>query len=527
MAEGVTDKPPRRMRHVVFAAILCFLWVIVLCLALEFYEHWRLTRIVTRNPWVLATEGKLPWSSVPGAINSGISGNRVEEGPTLREQAGPIASNPEAANAAPGPDAVPGYPETKDELLRRVERFAGMSEEDRARFDTGLGDRVLLCDAAGNARAFYQAREWNEGGADEKRPLPSALPAPLREAVSHVAETRTPEALLTNVSELDKEPLACFAFPFPKAAGGGVGVALRTPYKSDPSTPWDLPWYRFKLGWEHPTWMYSLNRQGFRDDDVELPKPPGVFRIVCIGGSTTEEGATNATTYPNLLEAELNARFGGSPRIDVVNCGVSGILTSGERARTFDYLALEPDLLLFYEGVNDLVYTRVPRWRESLPVGKRLLGMSSFVRRVWNDWFWPDPKQAQADIERTMLRHLHTLIETARARGIDAAICSFAYSKPRAGVTDEWGFAEYQTLKFVAGGDLYYKTYRSLVAAMNAAFRDYCTKQSLLYIAVAEEMPDGATYFGDICHMRHAGTEQKVAIIARAVGAYLERRLGQ
>ena len=48
-----------------------------------------------------------------------------------------------------------------------------------------------------------------------------------------------------------------------------------------------------------------INRWGFRTQDFEKRKPQLVFRVVCIGASTTVQGPTNETTYPALLQEML------------------------------------------------------------------------------------------------------------------------------------------------------------------------------------------------------------------------------
>ncbi|HOT49734.1 MAG TPA: hypothetical protein PLI07_02075 [Candidatus Hydrogenedentes bacterium] len=45
-------------------------------------------------------------------------------------------------------------------------------------------------------------------------------------------------------------------------------------------------------------WTLWTNSAGFRDDEIVLPKPPGIYRILCIGGSTTFERVRNDLTYP-------------------------------------------------------------------------------------------------------------------------------------------------------------------------------------------------------------------------------------
>jgi heterodisulfide reductase subunit A-like polyferredoxin len=51
---------------------------------------------------------------------------------------------------------------------------------------------------------------------------------------------------------------------------------------------------------------------------VIVPKPKGVLRIVCVGGSTTEEGNDTQSTYPNIMEHKLRNYF-KTDKIDVVN----------------------------------------------------------------------------------------------------------------------------------------------------------------------------------------------------------------
>ena len=63
--------------------------------------------------------------------------------------------------------------------------------------------------------------------------------------------------------------------------------------------------------------FYS-NNHGFRDADFPVEKGEDVFRIVCVGASTTEEGPTNDLTYPAILEATLNRHF-ATNRFEVIN----------------------------------------------------------------------------------------------------------------------------------------------------------------------------------------------------------------
>jgi hypothetical protein len=70
----------------------------------------------------------------------------------------------------------------------------------------------------------------------------------------------------------------------------------------------------------------TINPLGFRGSDVAREKPPGVFRVVCVGGSFTFGAAVDEQqTYPRILETKLQAEVrdrGGSSRVEVLNLGV-------------------------------------------------------------------------------------------------------------------------------------------------------------------------------------------------------------
>lgn len=97
------------------------------------------------------------------------------------------------------------------------------------------------------------------------------------------------------------------------------------------------------------------NSLGYRGPDVAIPKPDGVYRIVALGGSTTYSSATtSADSYPSQLQTILRDDYGYA-NVEVVNGGFIGY-TSWETLVNFEFrvLELEPDMILLYEGVNDI-----------------------------------------------------------------------------------------------------------------------------------------------------------------------------
>src|SRR6185503_7892425 len=179
----------------------------------------------------------------------------------------------------------------------------------------------------------------------------------------------------------------------------------------------------------------TINSRGFRSREVELPKPPGKFRIVCIGASTTVEGATNDDTYPARLERALDDHF-GTDVFEVVNAGVSGMRAEDELRKLPEYLALEPDLLLEYNGVNDLCWgvlsdleKRAPRWRW-------WFWRSAFLRFHLDRPFQPSSREMARITRAIVAPSLRALYQGARARGVDVAFVTFLRPDPD-GLPDE------------------------------------------------------------------------------------------
>jgi lysophospholipase L1-like esterase len=104
--------------------------------------------------------------------------------------------------------------------------------------------------------------------------------------------------------------------------------------------------------------VYSVNKLGLRSHTLEtIAKPAGTYRIVFLGGSTTENSdLPEEETFPGRIEARLVERFKGSPRIEVGNAGFGGASTNVELAQlAHRVLALDPDLVVFLDpAMNDL-----------------------------------------------------------------------------------------------------------------------------------------------------------------------------
>jgi lysophospholipase L1-like esterase len=124
--------------------------------------------------------------------------------------------------------------------------------------------------------------------------------------------------------------------------GQGPGLYYAHPYMS----------YAMRPGYEGPS--VRINSHGFRGAELTDGKADEVFRIVCLGGSTTYGIAVpEFDTYPYLLQQELRTTI---PNVEVVNAGmVSGTTAEALALFTQRIIDLEPDVVVYYEGYNDLV----------------------------------------------------------------------------------------------------------------------------------------------------------------------------
>jgi lysophospholipase L1-like esterase len=112
--------------------------------------------------------------------------------------------------------------------------------------------------------------------------------------------------------------------------------------------------YEYQPGYSHNG--YSINRAGFRDHDYEEHKPPGTYRIVVLGDSTTAgNGVPNLDqTYTKRLEKLLNKHGLSGVHYEVLNMGVGGYDTLQEvETLRVKGLRYNPDMVILAICVND------------------------------------------------------------------------------------------------------------------------------------------------------------------------------
>lgn len=100
----------------------------------------------------------------------------------------------------------------------------------------------------------------------------------------------------------------------------------------------------------------STDSRGFRNPELESPKPPGRVRIAFLGASTTwcAEVQGNEHTWPHLVSDAL-ASVVAPAKIDYINAGVPGFGVKRSQVNLKHRVAaLQPDVIVIYHATNDL-----------------------------------------------------------------------------------------------------------------------------------------------------------------------------
>ena len=425
--------------------------------------------------------------------------------------------------------------------------FASLSEEDRATYARLREELIAIYDQDGNNLSVYGeeqiARRFGLGLADlAGKPIGGLFSRAGENAldtVRGILETGEPGVFRSSI-ETDSRTVSievsCFPLPglsgevaavvcsFRNITGLSMTEELALDHESAKDPLWKVPWFEYRKNVRIDAAWYT-NNVGFRDDDVVLPKPAGVVRIVCVGGSTTLEGGANDITYPNILERKLRQHF-GVDSIDVVNCGVGGVGSLSERKRTLDYVRLEPDLVVHYNFVNDACHDLYPLWEKDAPPWRKILRRSRFLKLYCNARLVPRPAEISAQLDRSTLRNLRMMHECIAGKDIDMAICSFAHPDYPSLSPEEKDYFECHHMKYWQGKHVTFESYCRIVETYNQEVRRLCEDKGIQYIPVSEGLKGGTNYFTDICHTQPVGIELKADILFRHLKDYVAVKLG-
>jgi lysophospholipase L1-like esterase len=247
--------------------------------------------------------------------------------------------------------------------------------------------------------------------------------------------------------------------------------------------------------------LVEMNSQGYRTHEFAIPKPAGMVRVICIGGSTTVAGRTNDETYPALLEKKLRARFPGLS-LEVLNLGVSSATTEYWYARLPKVFGYEPDVIVQYPGVNDISWRSLPHFASARP-GRGRMYQSLLVQKLF-----PFPVE---ELDPFLEETFTTLGETDRAcreRDVACLVGSFASPDPELTKGEFRKHLDYNAEFWFRRFPLHsYATWARVVRRYNELFVRFVNRYHVPHALVHERLSDPAVFI-DVCHLTPEGIDR-------------------
>ncbi|MGC8738446.1 MAG: SGNH/GDSL hydrolase family protein [Candidatus Hydrogenedens sp.] len=291
---------------------------------------------------------------------------------------------------------------------------------------------------------------------------------------------------------------------------------------------WEIPYFEYKKHAQLNSYEFHTNNFGFRDEDVVVPKPLGVFRIVCIGGSTTEEGPTEQETYPNIMEKLLLEQFQQQYKIEVINAGIPGISAHKLWLRLPDYLLMEPNLVLYCEGANDITHILLPYWLNHLNGIKKILIHSNLCRNIFPLFFLPNDIQIQSDINKDILSQIEKINNYLQQKGILFAVMSMPAPNYSSMTWQEKDYFQFVTKRWWGGNFVNYRMYSHVLDVYNRLLSKKFNNENVLYIPMYEMFQnESPSYFNDLCHQKLQGIRKKSELATPYLVKYIKAQSGK
>lgn len=316
-----------------------------------------------------------------------------------------------------------------------------------------------------------------------------------------------------------------------------------------------VPMFRYLPGRTTPLGMRT-NRFAWRGPELPLDKPPGTVRLAFVGASTTVGTFSCATSYPEYVIHWLNLwaeSEGLDVRFDGINAGREGMTSRNIAAIVrSEILPMEPDLIFYYEGVNQL-----RRWishEESLgDIPRQTPPKTSLARRILIDatgysllagrlqFFlsgldrtglesvkppheisWPtgvsesDPDPFDPELPfglAIIMQDLDSIVRMAAAHGSELALASFVFLVEEDMKLDRWKGSRIENFYNTTLWPLTYAEIRRVADFENRVFHSYARKRIVAFVDLAEHYPQDQTLFMDGVHFTCDGIRLQAWIV--------------
>lgn len=270
------------------------------------------------------------------------------------------------------------------------------------------------------------------------------------------------------------------------------------------------------------TGAIRIDSRGFRNPELELPKPAGRVRLAFLGASTTycAEASSNEATWPSLV-CDGARRAHPTASIDYVNAGVAGyVLSHVAKNLEFRVRPLQPDVIVLYEATNDLTkdtrelaqeqgvyveHSDREDWLAQISLLWHLIEKNLLVRTRANE-ATSGAARVKLDLprlEKAYRERYVALVRDAQKVAPVVAVVTFAQRTRRGMSADE--------LRASCVTHFYYMPYMDAESviegfeAYNRAIRAAAAETGAILIEGEDGVPPDATHFTDSVHFTDAG----------------------
>ncbi|MBA4387546.1 MAG: hypothetical protein C0404_06165 [Verrucomicrobia bacterium] len=271
---------------------------------------------------------------------------------------------------------------------------------------------------------------------------------------------------------------------------------------------------------------YLLGFKGIKLSDI--PKPPGVVRIACLGGSTTADG------YPELLQ-EMLAAAKPSKRFQVMNFGMTWWSSIQSTVNyVLNVIDFKPDYVVLHDSCNDHHYRGFPGLRGDgahayrlflVPqtTGETLYRFSLIYRicRIYLSWQFPSLFRRNIEMKQVGLqpgktynydpaelyiidRNIRTVCTLAKTQGSRVCLTTMPLSGSR------------------SFGEEHDKAYRPHTKDVNSIIRRIAGETGFMIADFDATMSGREEYFKDAVHATLEGNRMKANEVAKVLLADLD-----
>ena len=268
--------------------------------------------------------------------------------------------------------------------------------------------------------------------------------------------------------------------------------------------------------------------------DVLIPKPKNIFRINCLGASTTQmylQDDSSVYSYPLELEKILKAK--NKVNLEVNNCGAGGYTSSDILVRfLLQNIDTNPDIIVLYHAYNDIRSYLTSNFQSDYSHSRKNLGENyfkfylgsflpyiplNFINYLQNKWYPQNHRYTLVEsISRGYFkiennknlengleayrRNLQNIITICKSNKIKIILCSFCF----------------YLHKSVENKKIH-KIYKDIVIKENIILKELAKDNQIDFVDTYNLIPKTDKNFLDTVHFTHLGMKLLAAEISKKI----------